>query len=191
MATKDISPAPSQHTVYLDNSLYFLSLLHAFHITAILWLIFVLLITLHFLLDTKNSIESGKGSFDKKYWYCLIALLFFPLCFGATWYYYYRKRQIQTTEINQRRQRQTQVQGMENADALFVTENPSVTVVEEAIQDQLIVADVHITIVSSDYEYQTAIILTDEEISLHSTAPLCSAEIVLWPSCGINVLVAP
>ena len=133
----------------------------------ILLLILVLLITFHFPLDTKNSIESGKGSFDEKYWYCLIALFFFPLCFGATWYYYYRKRQIQTNEINHRRQRQRQVQGMENADALLVTEYPSVTV-----------ADVHITIVSSDYEYQTAIILSDEEISLHSAAPLCSAEIV-------------
>ena len=53
------------------------------------------------------------------------------------------------------------------------------TVAEEIMQDQQIIADDHIPIVSSAYVYQTGIILTDEEIALHSTAPLCSAQIVL------------
>ena len=65
---------------------------------------------------------------------------------------------------------------MENADTLFRTGIQSVRVAEE---DQQIVADDHITIVSSAYVYQTGIILTDEEIALHSSAPLSSAQIVL------------
>ena len=68
---------------------------------------------------------------------------------------------------------------MENADTRFRTEIQSVRVAEEIILDQQIVADDHITIVSSAYVYQTGIILTDEEIALHSSAPLCSVQIVL------------
>ena len=56
---------------------------------------------------------------------------------------------------------------MENADTRFRTEIQSVRVAEEIILDQQIVADDHITIVSSAYVYQTGIILTDEEIALH------------------------
>ena len=68
---------------------------------------------------------------------------------------------------------------MENAHTLFITGIQSVTVAEEIILDQQIVADDHIPIVSSAYVYQTGIILTDEEIALHSSAQLCSAHIVL------------
>ena len=84
---------------------------------------------------------------------CLIALLFFPLYLGATRCHLCRKRPILSAEINQERQhpRQGQVQDMENADALFVTAIPSVTVAEEVMQDQRMVADDHITIVSSAY----------------------------------------
>ena len=58
---------------------------------------------------------------------------------------------------------------MENADTRFRTGIQSVTVAEEIMQDQQIVADDHIPIVSSAYVYQTGIILTDEEIALHSS----------------------
>ena len=68
---------------------------------------------------------------------------------------------------------------MENADTRFRTGIQSVTVAEEIMQDQQIIADDHIPIVSSAYVYQTGIILTDEEIALHSSAQLCSAHIVL------------
>ena len=143
----------------------------------ILRLISVSLITFRFLSDPKTTIEHGKGSFEVKYWYCFIALLFFPLCCGATWYYFYRKRQIQTAE-NQGRQRHRQIQDMEIADAQFVTVIPSGMEGGDVAQIHQIVADDHITIVSSAYVYQTATILTDEEIALHSTLPLCSAQIV-------------
>ena len=65
---------------------------------------------------------------------------------------------------------------MENANSRFRTEIQSVTVAEE---DQQIVADDHIPILSSAYVYQTGIILTDEEIALHSSAPVTSTQIVL------------
>ena len=52
------------------------------------------------------------------------------------------------------------------------------TVAEEIMHDQQIVGDSHITIVSSAYVHQTAIILTDEGIALHSSGPLYSVEIV-------------
>ena len=58
---------------------------------------------------------------------------------------------------------------MENADTRFRTGIQSVTVAEEIMQDQQIVADDHIPIVSSAYVYQTGIILTDEEIARHSS----------------------
>ena len=77
---------------------------------------------------------------------------------------------------------------MENAHAQCATEVPSVAVIEEVMQDQQIVGDSHVTIVSSAYVYQTAIILTDEEIALHSTGPLCSVEIIHLPSSGISLL---
>ena len=67
---------------------------------------------------------------------------------------------------------------MENADTRFRTEIQSVRVAEEIMQDQQIVADDHITIVSSAYVYQTRIISEDEEIALNSSAPLSSAQIV-------------
>ena len=122
---------------------------------------------------------AGKRHIEYRY-YGLIALLLIPLSVGATWYYCCCKRQIQTPEINLEEQRVRQVpeQEMENADTLFRTGIQSVTVAEEIILDHQIVADDHITIVSSAYVYQTGIILTDEEIALHSTAPLCSAQIV-------------
>ena len=64
------------------------------------------------------------------------------------------------------------------AHAQCVTGLPTVAVAEEIMHDQQMVRNNHITIVSSAYVYQTAIILTDVEITLHSTEPLCSAEIV-------------
>ena len=70
------------------------------------------------------------------------------------------------------------MQETESADAQCATGIPSVTVAEEIMHDQQIVGDSHITIVSSAYVHQTAIILTDEEIALHSSGPLYSAEIV-------------
>ena len=143
-----------------------------------------LIVFFFFPLDAKSVIESSKGKFEEKYWYCFIALLIFPLCSGATWCFFCRKRPIQTPEINQvqiPRPGEEQVQNIENADALRASEMPlapAVTVAEEIMQDQQIVGDSHITIVSSAYVYQTAIILTDEEIALHYTGPLCSADIV-------------
>ena len=132
-------------------------------------------ISFRFSLDGKPSSSSEYG------YYGLIALLLIPLSVGATWYYCCCKRQTQTPEINPEEQRVRQVpeQVMENADTQFRTEIQSVTVAEEIMQDQQIEADDHVPIVSSAYVYQTGIILTDEEIALHSTAPLCSAQIVL------------
>ena len=64
------------------------------------------------------------------------------------------------------------------AHAQCVTGLPTVAVAEEIMHDQQIVGDSHITIVSSAYVHQTAIILTDEGIALHSSGPLYSVEIV-------------
>ena len=131
------------------------------------------LITFRFPADAKDSTVSG-------YW-GLIALILIPLGVVFTRYYCCScKRQIQTPGANLVEQRRNQVleQEMENADAQSVIEIQSVTVAEEIMHDQQMVGDSHITIVSSAYVYQTAIILTDVEIALHSTEPLCSAEIV-------------
>ena len=121
---------------------------------------------------SSSSIKSG--------YYGLIALLLIPFSVGVTWYYCCCKRQIGTVGVSLEEQRPRQVpeQEMENAPAHCVTGIPSVTVAEEIMQDEQILGDSHITIVSSAYVYQTAIILTDEEIALHSSGPLCSAEIV-------------
>ena len=74
--------------------------------------------------------------------------------------------------LEEQRLRQLTQQEMENAHAQSAIEVPSVAVAEEVMHDQQIVGDSHVTIVSSAYVYQTAIILTDEEISLHSSVPL-------------------
>ena len=50
-------------------------------------------------------------------------------------------------------------------------------VAEEIAQDHQMTSDGHITVVFSAYVYQTAIILKDEEMALHSTESLCSAPI--------------
>ena len=124
-------------------------------------------------IDDKSSSSSKSG------YYGLIALLLIPFSVGVTWYYCCCKRQIQTPGVNLEEQRIRQLmQETESADAQCATGIPSVTVAEEIMHDQQIVGDSHITIVSSAYVYQTAVILKDEEIALHSTGPLRSAEIV-------------
>ena len=144
-------------------------------VSLILRPLIVLLVNLRFSIDGKSSKSIVYG------YYGLIVLVLIPLSVGATWYFCCCRRQIETAEIIQEVscRREDQVQDMENNDAHYLTEISSVAVAEKIAQDQQMTSDGHITIVSSACVYQTAMILTDEEISVHSTESLCSARIVL------------